>query len=71
MALHLRNQVVATVSDDCTWKIWNMETGEDFLTGEGHKDWISGVDFHPAGSHIVTSGGDNTVKIWDCIKPAC
>jgi hypothetical protein len=25
-ALHMRKQILATVSDDCTWKIWNMET---------------------------------------------
>jgi WD40 repeat protein len=68
MCLHFKKQIIATVSDDCLWKIWNMEDGENILSGEGHKDWITGVDFHPAGSHLVTSGGDKTIKVWDFIN---
>lgn len=71
MALHLKKQIIATVSDDCTWKIFNMEDGENILSGEGHRDWISGVDFHPAGSHLVTGSGDKSVKIWDFINSCC
>jgi len=38
------------------------------MTGEGHKDWISAIDFHPAGSHLVTGGGDKCIKVWDFIN---
>ena len=38
------------------------------MTGEGHKEWICGIDFHPAGSHLVTGGGDKAVKIWDFVN---
>jgi len=65
MALHQRKQIVATASDDCTWKIWNMETNENIMTGEGHRDWISAIDFHPSGSHLLTSGSDRCIKLWD------
>lgn len=68
MALHSKKQIIATASDDCTWKVWNMESGENLMTGEGHKEWICGVDFHPYGSHLVTSGGDRCVKIWDFVN---
>jgi WD40 repeat protein len=68
MALHARKQIIATASDDCTWKIWNMENQENIMTGEGHKDWIAAVDFHPAGSHLVTGGGDKAIKVWDFIN---
>ena len=47
------------------------EDGENILSGEGHKDWIAGVDFHPGGSHLVTGSGDKTVKIWNFIESCC
>jgi WD40 repeat protein len=45
-----------------------MENGENIMTGEGHKDWICGIDFHPEGSKLVTSGGDKAIKIWNFMK---
>lgn len=67
-SLHMRKQIVATASDDCTWKIWNVETGENIMTGEGHKEFITAIDFHPAGSHLITAGGDKSLKFWDFIS---
>lgn len=65
----MRKQIIATVSDDCSWKIWNMDTGENIMTGEGHKDWLAGVDFHPVGSHLVTAGSDNCIKLGISLIP--
>jgi WD40 repeat protein len=45
-----------------------MENGENIMTGEGHKDWIAAIDFHPAGSHLVTGGGDKAIKVWDFVN---
>ena len=63
----MRKHIVATASDDCTWKIFNLETSENIMTGEGHRDWIAGIDFHPAGSHLVTCGSDRCLKLWDLL----
>jgi hypothetical protein len=63
VAFHPRKPVLATVSDDETWKIWSVPNGEAVMSGEGHKDWVSGVDFHPGGTHLATSSGDCTVKV--------
>ena len=41
------------------------------LSGEGHKDWVSGIAFHPKGSHLATSSGDSTIKVWDFINASC
>ena len=68
MALHAKKEIVATASDDCTWKIWNLDTQENIMTGQGHKDWIAAVDFHPMGTHLTTAGGDKSIKIWDFLN---
>ncbi|KAJ8307540.1 hypothetical protein KUTeg_015624 [Tegillarca granosa] len=71
VALHPRKQILATSSDDHTWKMWAVPSGDIIMTGEGHTDWVSGCDFHPGGSKLVTSSGDTTVKIWDFSKAEC
>ena len=71
IAFHPRKPVLATVSDDETWKIWSVPNGDAVMSGEGHKDWVSGVDFHPSGTHLATSSGDSTVKLWDFSKANC
>ena len=36
-----------SVSDDRTWKLWNLNNNELISSGTGHKDWIGDGDFHP------------------------
>eukprot|EP00450_Noctiluca_scintillans_P013894 CAMPEP_0194508930 /NCGR_PEP_ID=MMETSP0253-20130528/39239_1 /TAXON_ID=2966 /ORGANISM="Noctiluca scintillans" /LENGTH=578 /DNA_ID=CAMNT_0039352007 /DNA_START=31 /DNA_END=1767 /DNA_ORIENTATION=- len=71
LAFHPKIPVVATVSDDHTWKMWSMPDGQLVLSGEGHTDWVSGVAFHPRGSLVATGSGDTSVKLWDVSKERC
>jgi WD40 repeat protein len=71
VAFHPKIPVIATVSDDHTWKMWSMPEGQLVLSGEGHKDWVSGIAFHPRGSLVATTSGDCTTKIWDVEKEKC
>jgi len=71
LALHPTKDIVATTSDDMTWKLWNLPSGELIMSGEGHKDWVSAASFDPVGAHLATSSGDCTVKIWDFAKSRC
>ena len=41
------------------------------MAGEGHTSWLSDVQFHPMGSHLVTASGDGTVKIWEFAQAKC
>mmetsp|Transcript_804 Transcript_804/g.616 ORF Transcript_804/g.616 Transcript_804/m.616 type:complete len:97 (+) Transcript_804:502-792(+) len=65
LAIHPKKAILATVSDDTTWKIWSLPNGEWIMTGEGHTNWVAGVAFHPKGIHLATASGDHTVKFWD------
>lgn len=60
--------IVATVSDDETWKVWSVPNCDLLMSGEGHRDWVSGVDFHPHGTMLATGAGDSTVKVWDILQ---
>ncbi|KAI8591509.1 WD40-repeat-containing domain protein [Geranomyces variabilis] len=68
MKFHPKKMILATVSDDKTWKMWAFPTGELIMSGSGHKDWIAECDFHPKGAHLATASGDGTVKLWDFAK---
>ena len=57
LALHPTKDIVATTSDDMTWKLWNLPSGELIMSGEGHKDWVSAASFDPVGAHLATSSG--------------
>jgi len=65
MAMHPKKSILATVSDDRTWKLWNIPEGKYLMGGEGHTDWLSGVEFHPRGNLLATSSADGSAKIWD------
>ena len=53
--MHPRKSIIATASDDYTWKIWTIPNGELIMSGEGHTDWIAALAFHPKGSHLATA----------------
>jgi WD40 repeat protein len=66
-----KKDIVATGSDDTTWKLWSVPNGELIMSGEGHIDWIGGVEFHPRGNLLATASGDGTIKLWDFVNACC
>lgn len=71
VAHHPKKAIVATASDDMTWKLWAANTGELVMSGQGHSSWLSCVAFSPSGAHLVTTGGDNLVKVWSFETASC
>eukprot|EP00392_Amoebophrya_sp_AT5.2_P012467 g12570.t1 len=67
----LQTYILATGSDDHTWKLWSLPGGELVMSGEGHRDWVSGISFHNRGNLIGTTSGDATVKLWDMGTESC
>ncbi len=52
-------------SQDGTIKLWNVETGEEIRTLQGHDDYVRSVNFSPDGKTLVSGSGDNTIKLWN------
>lgn len=83
ISFHPKKAIFATASDDETWKLWTVPTadsnkdkdamkgGELVMVGEGHSSWLSDLHFHPHGSHLVTSSGDGSLKIWELAQAKC
>ncbi|GAB4383475.1 MAG: NB-ARC domain-containing protein [Elainellaceae cyanobacterium] len=63
-------QVFASVSSDCTARLWDLQTGL-CLRILRHNNWVSSVDFHPNGQHLVTGSYDQTIKLWDIYTGEC
>lgn len=66
-----KKAIVATGSDDTTWKLWTVPNGDLIMSGEGHLDWIGGLAFSPRGDLLATCSGDGNVKIWDFVNASC
>jgi len=71
VCIHPKKPIVVTVSDDTTWKMWSLPNGDLVMSGDGHKDWVSGCEFNPRGTQLCTTSGDSTVKIWDFANSRC
>lgn len=71
LTFHPSKDIIASVSDDCSWKMWDIPSGNLIMSGEGHLEWISDCHFHPSGSLLATSSGDGTVKLWDFLESRC
>ena len=71
LEIHPKKPVIATASDDNTWKLWSVPNGELIMSGEGHKDWVAGIAFHPSGTQLASASGDCTVKLWDFEAAKC
>ncbi|VDO10983.1 unnamed protein product [Rodentolepis nana] len=71
------NNIIASASDDCTVKIWDIPEGgigKDPLTDAistliGHQRRVYLVQWHPTAQGIIVStGADNILIIWDSLS---
>ena len=57
--------LVASTSNDETWRLWDISRKEEILLQEGHIAPVFGIAFHPDGSLVGTSDTAGVVRVWD------
>ncbi|WP_138499488.1 serine/threonine-protein kinase [Nostoc sp. PA-18-2419] len=57
-------QLVASGSNDCTIKLWQVYTGTNITTLVGHTFFVNCIAFSHDGEIIASGSGDNTIKLW-------
>jgi eukaryotic-like serine/threonine-protein kinase len=59
-------RLVATGGSDSIVRLWDASTGRRIGREMSHPSWIDGgIEFHPLGGHLLTSGKDHAVRIWN------
>ncbi|MBC1305385.1 serine/threonine-protein kinase [Trichormus variabilis] len=65
LAISPNGQIIASCGSDRSIKIWQLATGEDISTLNGHSRKVNAVVFSPDGKTLVSGSDDNTIKIWN------
>jgi WD40 repeat protein len=55
---------IASSSDDCIVKLWDIKTGQCYRRLKGHEDSVWAVAFSLDGQILASSSDDQTVKLW-------
>ncbi len=64
-------QILASIDDNNTVKLWNFDTGECLRSLQGHTNRVSSVAFSLDGGTLATGGWDKIVKLWDVQTGQC
>ncbi|KAI9770961.1 MAG: hypothetical protein M1840_002665 [Geoglossum simile] len=64
-------QLIASVSNDETVRLWETATGSCRSTLEGHSGNVRAVAFSPDGQLIASTSWDGTVRLWETATGPC
>jgi WD40 repeat protein len=66
-----QGDLLVSAGDDCTVRLWDVETGECRQISIGHTKGIRVVVYSPQGSQAATGSADGSVRIWDMATREC
>ena len=56
---------LASGSEDRSIKIWDVATGKERGTFQGHAEPVMSVAFSPDGKTLASGSADKTIKLWN------
>ena len=65
VAFNNTGTILASGSNDCTIKIWNIETKIEIGNLLGHKERVTSVAFNNTGIILASGSNDCTIKLWN------
>ena len=60
-------KILASSSADSTIKFWQVDSGSELRTLQGHSGAVMSLAFSGDGKMLVSGGLDTTVKTWDVV----
>ncbi|GFH33083.1 WD_REPEATS_REGION domain-containing protein, partial [Haematococcus lacustris] len=64
-AISADGSLAATVSEDFSCRVWDLDSEEGLHVLEGHSGWVMSVSFIGTKTDIVTASHDGTARVWD------
>ena len=64
IAISPSGKIIASASEDCTIKLWNLKTGKEIYTLTGHLSFVRTVAFSANKQFLVSGSDDGVIKIW-------
>ncbi|XP_051157551.1 transducin beta-like protein 3 [Leptopilina boulardi] len=61
-------ELLFAAGDDTKIHGWNIKTGQKKLLLNGHFSKITSISFHEDGIHMLSSGRDKVLVLWDILK---
>lgn len=62
---------LASCSDDCSVKIWNVDEGKQIKDFTEHDREVNSICWNPSGSILASGSSDTTIRIWDIDSDEC
>ncbi|MDF5729496.1 MAG: CHAT domain-containing protein [Rhizonema sp. PD38] len=69
--LHLKNQILLSISEDQTFKLWDISSRRCLKTLKGYSNWILSLAFSPDSQTLASSSQDQKVRLWNINTGKC